>query len=60
MWIIIKNVIIVVAFLWQLYLVFQAESVADQTGDYGHVTYELLWLILLFFIGESVLKEENK
>ena len=58
-WFIIKVLIIIAAFLFQLYVVFQAESLAEETGDYTHATYEMLWLIMLFFVGESIIRDDK-
>lgn len=59
MWTVIKTLIVVGAFLYQFVIVMGAEAIGKETGDYSIATYEMLWLILLFFIGESVLKDED-
>lgn len=59
-WKIIKTIIVIAAFMWQLVIVYGAESIAEETGNYGQANFEMLWLILLFFIGESLIKEDDK
>ncbi|CBW47001.1 hypothetical protein [Roseovarius Plymouth podovirus 1] len=59
MWNVIKALLVIAAFLFQFVIVYGAESIAEETGDYGQAIYEMLWLLLLFFIAESMLKEDK-
>ncbi len=60
MWNFIKTILVLGAVIWQFIIVYGAEVIAEETGNYDPLIYEMLWLILLFFIGESLLKEDDK
>lgn len=59
MWNFIKTILVLAAVIWQFIIVYGAEVIAEETGDYSMATYEMLWLLLIFFIGESIMKEDN-
>ncbi|AHX01033.1 hypothetical protein HL13_gp73 [Dinoroseobacter phage DFL12phi1] len=59
MWNFIKTILVLGAVIWQFIIVYGAEAIAEETGDYSMATYEMLWLLLIFFIGESILKEDD-
>lgn len=59
MWSIIKILLMLVAFFYQFVIVYGAESMAEETGIYDQAIYELLWLILIFFIGESIINDDK-
>lgn len=59
MWSLIKIILIVCVTLWQFIVVFGAEAMAEETGNYDLAIYELIWLFLLIYLGDSMLKDEK-
>lgn len=58
MWMIIKVLLIVGITLWQFVVVFQAEALAEETGSYDVAIYEAIWLGLMIYLGDRILKDD--
>lgn len=60
MWPLIKILLIVGVTLWQFVIVMQAENLAEETGNYDLAIYESIWLLILIYLGDSIIKDNGK
>lgn len=57
MWPLIKILLIVGVTLWQFVVVMQAEALAEETSNYDLAIYESIWLFILLYLGDSMIKD---
>jgi hypothetical protein len=60
MWTFIKVIILIACVIYQFFMVVHAEGLAKESGDYSQAIYELIWLFMLFYVGDSIMEDDSK